>query len=573
MSKLSVKVRAQILVPIKNLDPYEVENLENLNTWHRYLDPFQCGRCDYKPEKPTHCKGCEFYQCHKFYERQVIKDKPYLLLRKGFLQTFKDLYGDDLIVKDLQTTHPMKEQRYQFDMSMLQPKQLESVNILVEKLLDGQSGGLKSPPRTGKTVQACAVCLTLKRKTIIITHQEDLLIGKGQLLSTFTEATSPNAPINPGRHFTNLHKFIAKGKTPIKYCRTLEDFLETDICLTTYQVFLHPRGKKILEKIKDKFGLLILDEYHRSAADGYSSVINQFTCPRLGLSATPQRKDGMHRVTNHTIGQVIHQTTIESLAPLVSVVKTGFASNKNYKNWVYMLRYLEAQDRRIETLLHYAYKDVKKRKRSILIPVAHHSMVDMLVENLNDRGIKAIGWDGRLKKKERHIPLQKSANREVDVIVAQRSMLTGINIPVWDMMYWFVPMNNDPNFEQEFKRICTPMPNKPQPVVRFFVDDFEIVQRCFFNCANVIHKFGGAFTPSALEYWVSMGIKFNKITPAKSARILGKDTTRSKPKSKPEKPVNGLFDNHDLELVDDDDPKPKKSTKTPKKTSHLSRTL
>jgi hypothetical protein len=183
-----------------------------------------------------------------------------------------------------------------------------------------------------------------------------------------------------------------------------------------------------------------------------------------------------------------------------------------------------------------------------------------------------VGGYGRLKKKDRPIPLQKSANREVDVIVAQRSMLTGINIPVWDMMYWFVPMNNDPNFEQEFKRICTPMPNKPQPVVRFFVDDFEIVQRCFFNCANVIHKFGGAFTPSALEYWVAMGIKFNKLTPAKSARILGKDTTRLKPKSKPEKPVNGLFDNHDLELVDDD-PKPKKSTKTPKKTSHLSRTL
>jgi hypothetical protein len=262
MPTLNVKVRAQILIPTKNLDPYDVEMLKETTTWHRYLDPYQCKQCEYRPERPVECNGCEFYEKHQFHETQIDMKtgKPYLVIRRGYLPMLKSLYQDDLVVKDLQTYTPMAEQRYKFDMTMLSDKQTEAVNTLVEALEQGTSGYLKSPPRTGKTVMACAIALTLKRKTIIIAHQEDLLIGKGQLITTFTEPTAKNAPINPGRHFTNLHKFIAKGKTPIKFCRTLKDFQETDICLVTYQMFLHPRGKKLLSQIKSMFGLMIVDE-------------------------------------------------------------------------------------------------------------------------------------------------------------------------------------------------------------------------------------------------------------------------------------------------------------------------
>lgn len=579
MSKLSVKVRSQILIPIKSVDSYDIEMLKEITTWNRYLDPYKCKQCDKSPEKPQYCNGCEFFEKHQFHKTEINKTtgKPYLVIRRGYLSVLKSMYQDDLVIKDLQTYVPMKEKRYQFDMSMLSEKQTAAVTTLVAALQKGESGYLKSPPRTGKTVMACAVILTLKLKTIIIAHQEDLLVGAGQLMTTFTQPTAKNAPINPGRYFTNLNKFLDKGKTPIKLCKTLKDFEETDICLVTYQMFLHPKGKAILEKIKDKFGLLVVDEFHRTGATGYSEIINKFTCPRLGLSATPKRKDKKHLICKSVFGEMLYQTSIESLSPIMSVVRTGFASNKNYKNWVYMLRFLESQEMRIEKLLQFAYRDVKKKKRSILIPVAHHSMVDSLVENLNDRGIKAIGWDGRLHKRDRPIPLQKSANREVDVIVAQRSMLTGINIPVWDMLYWIVPMNNDPNFEQEYKRICTPMPNKPTPVVRFFVDDYEVVQRCFFNCANVIHKLGGTFTDEALEYWISMGLRFRRLSGAKADRLRGvkpKSKSTSKKPVRPQ-PVNTLFDNEDLEIVEDE-PKKESTRKTAtkrKKTSHLSRTL
>ena len=187
-------------------------------------------------------------------------------------------------------------------------------------------------------------------------------------------------------------------------------------------------------------------------------------------------------------------------------------------------------------------------------------------------GVKAVGWDGRLKKKERHIPLEMSAKGEVSVIVAQRSMLTGINIPRWDTLYWIVPMNNDPNFEQEYKRICTPMPNKPRPVVRFFVDDHEVVERCYFNSADVIRRQGGEFTASAMDDWTKVGQRFGKLKPPTSPKCKDtKDKDKSSLAGRRAKSIfslSGQDQESDLEDVEIKDVPVKK-----KKTSHLKRLL
>lgn len=566
---VNAKIRGGILIPLRNLEEKEIEALQKENTWHQYKDAFQCRGCENNDEKPAYCGGCENYTKHEFYKRKVVKGTPVIIIRKGYRRRLERFFKNELKLKDMQTTVPMKNQKYRFDESMLNAGQYEAKNVLVDKISAGYSCILKSPARTGKTVMAAAIVLALARRTLFIAHQEDLLIGKGQLMSTFLEKTGANAPINPNRYFTNLHKFIDKGEEPIKYARTLEDFLESDICLTTYQIFLHPRGQKILEQISDKFGLLVVDEAHKSASDEYSKVLDRFACPRLGLSATPKRKDGRERVMHSIFGKVEHETSIDSLKPKVSVVRTGFKSNRNYKNWVYFLRFLESQQSRVDKLLAFAYKDVKKNGRSILIPVAHHSQVDSLVEQLNDIGLKAIGWDGRLKKKERHIPLEKSAKGEVDVLVAQRSMLTGINIPRWDTLYWFVPMSNDPNFEQEYKRICTPMPNKNDPVVRFFVDDYEIVERCFFNSARVIKSQGGQFTQSAALDWQRVGERFGKLSPPKPKRTAEESCkTKKANKSSYKAPMSLWGENLEVDEPESSE-KPKKAKPKRRTTREL----
>ena len=128
-------------------------------------------------------------------------------------------------------------------------------------------------------------------------------------------------------------------------------------------------------------------------------------------------------------------------------------------------------------------------------------------------------------------------------------------------------MNNDPNFEQEYKRICTPMPNKPRPVVRFFVDDQEVVERCYFNSADVIRRQGGEFTPSAKEDWTKVGERFGKLKPpAPKTCKDNKTKDKSSRRAKTNLGLNALFNESDIEDVE---VKPVKK----KKTSHLKRLL
>ena len=578
MRKVKAKVRAGILIPLRQLEEYELDKLQEQNTWHNYLDKYACAPCPENHDKPTNCGSCPNYEKHEFFTRKMVKNEPCIIVRKGSLRSIKKFFKKELSITDRQSVAPMSEVgKYRFNYALLNPGQKEAHDVLVDKLGNGISCILKSPPRTGKTVMAASIIITLQRKTIFLAHQQDLLIGKGQLISTFTDKTSDTAPINPGKYFTNIRQYMDEGETPVKYCRTLEDFESADICLTTYQVFLHPRGKEILKKIKDKFGLLVVDECHRTGSSRYSDIIDKFSCPRLGLSATPKRKDGRHRIMHSILGNVEHETAIKSLTPTVSVIRTGFASKKMYKNWVYFLRFLEQSEKRMNRILSFIKKDASKG-RSILIPVAHHSQVDSIVEELKYMGVTAVGWDGRLKGAARQEPLRMSAEGEVSVIVAQRSMLTGINIPRWDMLYWIVPMNNEPNFEQEYKRICTPMPNKPTPVVRFFVDDHEVVERCYFNSANVIKRDGGQFTESALQDWTAVGQRLGKIKPPKPRACKEGEDNKSSNGVRRAKSMFSLTGDYDADMVDEDtsySPAPKKTTKDvpAKKTSHLKRLL
>lgn len=57
--------------------------------------------------------------------------------------------------------------------------------------------------------------------------------------------------------------------------------------------------------LKD-FGLLIVDEAHHEAAAVFSQAMLEVNCPYvLGLTATPERKDGMDYVNNYFLGPIV----------------------------------------------------------------------------------------------------------------------------------------------------------------------------------------------------------------------------------------------------------------------------
>src|ERR671931_2826413 len=65
----------------------------------------------------------------------------------------------------------------------------------------------------------------------------------------------------------------------------------------------------------NKFGLIIFDELHHLAAPGYRSIAEQFASPfRLGLTATIEREDNLHKEFPKLVGGIVFEAYSRDLA-------------------------------------------------------------------------------------------------------------------------------------------------------------------------------------------------------------------------------------------------------------------
>lgn len=65
----------------------------------------------------------------------------------------------------------------------------------------------------------------------------------------------------------------------------------------------------------NKFNFVIFDELHHLAAPGYRTIAEQLASPcRLGLTATYEREDSLHKDFPRLVGGIVYQSTIDELS-------------------------------------------------------------------------------------------------------------------------------------------------------------------------------------------------------------------------------------------------------------------
>lgn len=493
MKKIIIKDR--VYVPRKSI------NLDEANKLfvHNMFNDMMCNKCPYKPDRDASakqnevnetCAPCDgFKGSYKLYSEKELNGKPYIGFPTGNRSKLKQLIDISKFKVLDKRPHPKIKFDIEFNFKILTKMQKKAVRKMIEK----KYGILRSMPRTGKTIMAIAIALKKKLKVLIMAHQDDLL-------KQFKEHLYD--PM-----FTNIRaieKF--EGRKLVYICRTVEEFLKYPICLATYQTFLSTGGKKKLEKIKDKFGVLIIDEAHSVGAAEYSKVVNKFNVAhKYGLTATPERKDGKHILVRDIIGPIAHKTRIKPLTPVIEVVDTGLIMKKNFRGWTAAMRFIEESDERNKLIVKHAVADLKAG-HSLVIPVTFNRHANTLTRMIN----KAYGKDiaakftGQVSKDDRRKVILRARANKIKCVVAMRQMLIGINVPRWSCVYEIMPMNNHPKFEQEIMRVCTPMEGKLKPVIKFFIDNHNISRACFRSCVTKLKKmqteYGGfEFTKSGFE--------------------------------------------------------------------------
>lgn len=151
-----------------------------------------------------------------------------------------------------------------------------------------------------------------------------------------------------------------------------------------------------------------------------------------------------------------------------------------------------------------------KDGHNICVPVMFKDHAYKLAKEVNFRyggTIAATFLGGTKEAKLRKATIDAARENRIRVIFGIRSLMQlGINIPTWSCLHWILPMNNEPNWEQESYRILTPMPDKQQPIIRMYCDT-NMVQSmgCVRATLTSSLKFGHTLSPQA-EQWVQKKI-------------------------------------------------------------------
>jgi superfamily II DNA or RNA helicase len=167
-------------------------------------------------------------------------------------------------------------------------------------------GLLRGATGFGKTNTALALLHRLGRASVIVVHKEFLL-----------------------RQWVNrIHKFLPDAKVGIAQGPKCE-FEDCDFILAMAQSLAKEGegGKRRYPKDFYRYpGVVVVDEVHRIGAETWSPIPALFPARyRLGLTATPRRKDGCDKVFWWNIGEIVYAATTETPKPLVRVIDTGTA--------------------------------------------------------------------------------------------------------------------------------------------------------------------------------------------------------------------------------------------------------
>ena len=471
-------IKHKVYIPLENVDMDAIKKYYTINVYAEQA----CQCCPHLKER--HCDICE--SCQAF-EKQIelfsvrrIKGNDYCLLPNGNFPKLQKVTGIDFSnYIDLRCRekfrYPLKWTGKLRQGEIVNDVKSADQNLIVRQWLSSQCryGFIQAPPRTGKSILGNFIAVKMGFRTLICAHQKELLENFYKSLERDTNLLDLQAETG---------KPIAKIIEGPKDLKLIDDL---DIALVTYQSFIHDQ-EKVKKYLYGKFGLVIIDEAHQSGAEAYSKFLGSLDARyKLGLSATPLRKDAMNRVLFNLIGPVTVKTDAVGLIPRIEVLETGVKCMKSFSMWVYAMKFLQENDYRNDLIVSEVFNDLKEHK-CILIPVESKNHMETLLQKINDKAGDEIAVGYHAGCKNRKTILKEIDAGKYRVVVAIRSMIKqGIDLLSPSMIYIQSPMSAKPQpvgapfFYQMGNRVATPYPGKREPIIKIFIDDMGESYGCF----------------------------------------------------------------------------------------------
>jgi len=221
------------------------------------------------------------------------------------------------------------------------------------------------------------------------------------------------------------------------------------------------------EQVKKRFALVIVDEGHKAAAPQLLNLSTSFyAANRIGFTATPFRKDGMHFHLEGIFGNQKFEQLPKGQKAKIRIVHTDFnfpfGGVSSYND---ALDYLSNNRKFNDFVAKKIEKDyIRKRRIIVLSPRLKH--LDALCKSLETLDIP-YGWLKSEKTKADKLANEKILYdihyRHIVLLGTDSLIGTGFDEPSLDCMHVPYSMNNPQLFIQYIGRIERKYPNKPIP--------------------------------------------------------------------------------------------------------------
>jgi superfamily II DNA or RNA helicase len=233
-----------------------------------------------------------------------------------------------------------------------------------------------------------------------------------------------------------------------------------------------------LDHIVARFGVVIVDEAHHAPASTFQAVLSRVPARwRIGLTATPDRADGLGPLVDLTLGERLFEVGYRELcdagylrAPEIRPVYTSFTFEYGGpEDHARCLAALVADEERNALIADLAAREASGG-RAVLVLSGRVDHCRHLAELVNGRGIVAKALVGATPRAERCAVVEEFRAGKLAVLVASTLADEGLDIPRLERIVLAFPGRTRGRTTQRLGRLMRPHPGKTQPVLFDVVD-------------------------------------------------------------------------------------------------------
>ena len=314
----------------------------------------------------------------------------------------------------------------------------------------GKGAVLFAPCGKGKTVMGLEIVRRLGRRALVLVHKEFLVEQWIERASMFL----PEANVGVWQ----------RDSVPAA---------DYDIVIGMVQSIVNPR-RTYADELYDQFGVVVIDETHRYAAPSWQEAITKFRASyRIGLTATPERKDQLHHVFFAHIGPIRYWMEGHKAVPVIWKISLDtHIPHSRYKMWnssdvntSKLITLLSKVRNRTEVISDFALRAAHSGRKVLILSerVSHvKELAELIQARLRDP-LEVSVYVGGMKAHKREEASQ------ADVICGTYAMAQeGLDIPSLDTLLLATPKTS---VTQSVGRIIRDHPGKQPPVVVDFTDE------------------------------------------------------------------------------------------------------